>query len=122
LGDIGIAVEGVEAAGRMPGGARGQAVALQQDHVLPPSLGQVVEHGAADDTAADDDNSGFRLHGSITKEIYGVELAKNGLSGHWRERLIGRKRARQCVFWHRVRAFPEFAAGRFDLINRSSTS
>jgi hypothetical protein len=33
----------------------------------------VVEHGTADDTAADDDYTGFRLHGSFTKELGGNE-------------------------------------------------
>ena len=44
--------------GGVPGGARGQAVALEQDDVLPAHVGQVVGDGAADDAAADDDDAG----------------------------------------------------------------
>ena len=54
LGDVGIAVQRVEAAGRMPGRAGGQLRALDQHDVGPAGAGEVVEHRAADDTAADD--------------------------------------------------------------------
>ena len=36
--------------------------ALDQHDVRPAELGQVVEHGAADDAAADDGNAGFTAH------------------------------------------------------------
>ena len=42
LGDIGIAVDGVHAPRRMPGRTRGQFGALDQQHVLPARLGQVI--------------------------------------------------------------------------------
>ena len=62
LGDVGVAVEGVHAAGGVPGRPRGQLVALQQHDVAPAGLGQVVEHAAADDAAADDDDLGMGFH------------------------------------------------------------
>ena len=43
---------------RVPGGARGELLALQQHHVGPAELGQVVGDGAAGDAAADDDDAG----------------------------------------------------------------
>ena len=43
---------------RVPGRARGQAVALDQNRIADPQLGQVVERGAAHDAAADDDDGG----------------------------------------------------------------
>ena len=52
--------------GRVPGGARGQALAFQQDNICPAELGQVIGHRGADDAAADDDGagvSGDRCHG-----------------------------------------------------------
>ena len=45
---------------RMPGRAAGQLLALQQDHVLPAELGQVIGDGAAGDPAADDDDPRLR--------------------------------------------------------------
>jgi hypothetical protein len=51
--DVGIGVEGVEAAGGVPGRARGQLRALDQHDVAPAVLGQVIEHAAADHAAAD---------------------------------------------------------------------
>ena len=48
--------------GGVPGGARGQPVALEQHDVLPAHVGQVIGDRAADDAAADDDDA--RLAGS----------------------------------------------------------
>jgi hypothetical protein len=53
LRDIGIAVQRMHPAGRMPGRARGQLVPLQQHEVGPACLGQVIEHRAADHAAPD---------------------------------------------------------------------
>ena len=61
--DIGNVVQTVDAGRRMPGGARGQLVALQQHHVGPAELGQVVEDAAADQPAADHHCLCVRLHG-----------------------------------------------------------
>ncbi len=64
LGDVGVAVQRVEAAGGVPGRAGGQLVAFDQHDVAPPRLGQVVEHAAADDPAADHHRLRMRFHGS----------------------------------------------------------
>ena len=63
LGDVGIAVDGVHAARCMPGGARGELQALDQHHILPALLGQVIEHARPDDAAADDDCLRMGFHG-----------------------------------------------------------
>ena len=61
-GHVGIGVEGMHAARRMPGGACGQDVPLDQRHVLPAEFGKVIEHGGADDAATDDDGAIVGLH------------------------------------------------------------
>src|SRR5689334_13455308 len=48
---------------RVPGGAAGQLVLLQQQDVLPAQLGEVIGDAAADDTAADDNDFGLRGNG-----------------------------------------------------------
>ena len=53
LGDVGIAIDRVHAAGGMPGRSRSEFAALDQDDVLPARLGQVIEDAGADDPAAD---------------------------------------------------------------------
>ena len=65
LGHVRIAVQRVEAARRMPGGSRGEDVALDQHHVLPARLGEMIEHRTADDTAADHHHTSLGLHGNI---------------------------------------------------------
>ena len=45
-------------AGRVPGGAAGQLPLLEQQHVGPAQLGQVVGDAGADHAAADDDDAG----------------------------------------------------------------
>ncbi len=62
LGDIRIAVQGVEAAGGMPGRAGGELVALQQHDIAPPRLGEVIEHAATHHAAADDGHLNMRFH------------------------------------------------------------
>ena len=44
--------------GGVPGGTRGQALALEQDDVRPAAAGQVVGDAAPDDAAADHDDVG----------------------------------------------------------------
>ena len=56
-------VERRDAAGRVPGGARGQLVLLDQHDVGPADLREMIEHGDADDAAADHDDAGRTLHG-----------------------------------------------------------
>ena len=64
LGDVGVGVERVHAARRVPGRAGGQLGALQQDDVLPAVLDEVVEDAATHDTATDDGDSDMRFHAS----------------------------------------------------------
>ena len=47
----------------MPGRAGSELRALAQDRVRPPLAGEVVERRDTDDTAADHDDPGVRLHG-----------------------------------------------------------
>ena len=67
LGDVGIAVQRVEATGRMPGRAGGQLRALDQHDIGPAGAGEVEQHRAADDAAADDNcfDVGFHEVGSV---------------------------------------------------------
>jgi hypothetical protein len=62
LGDIGIAVQRMEAAGSMPGRAGGQLIAFQQHDIAPAGLGQMIEHAAPDHAAPDDDDLCLSLH------------------------------------------------------------
>ena len=62
LGDVGIAVEGVHPTGGVPGRPGGQLGAFHEHHVGPAGLGEVVEHGGADDATADDDDLGVCFH------------------------------------------------------------
>ena len=64
LGDVGVGVERMHAARRMPGGAGGELGALEQDDVLPAVPGEVVEDAATDDSSADDSHSDMRFHAS----------------------------------------------------------
>ena len=63
LGDVRVAVQRVEAARRVPGRAGGQLAPLDQHHVAPAGLGQMVEHRAADDAAADHRDLDMGFHG-----------------------------------------------------------
>ena len=55
-GDVGVTVQRVHSTGGVPRRPGGQLLALQQHHVGPARLGEVVEHAGADDTASDDDH------------------------------------------------------------------
>ncbi len=61
-GHVGVAVDGVKAARRVPGGAGGQFRPLDQHHIGPAELGQVIQNRAADDAATDDHNAGMGFH------------------------------------------------------------
>ncbi len=50
--------EGGHQTRRVPGGAAGQLVTLEQDHVLPAEMTQVVGHRTPDDAATDDHDAG----------------------------------------------------------------
>ena len=52
-------------AGGVPGRARSQFVALDQQRVGPAALGQMIERAGADRAAADDDDAGMGLHRSL---------------------------------------------------------
>ena len=62
LRDVRVAVDRVHAARRVPGRARGQLGALDQHHVLPARLGQVVEHARAHHATADHRHLHVRPH------------------------------------------------------------
>ena len=64
---VGVGVQRVEAARRVPRGSGGELRALDQHDVLPAELGQMVEHAAADDAAADDGylHMGFHCSGPL---------------------------------------------------------
>jgi hypothetical protein len=62
LGDVRVAVDGMHAAGRVPGRARGQLRALDQHDVAPAGLRQVIEHARADDAPSDDHDAGMGIH------------------------------------------------------------
>ncbi len=54
---LGGRAEGDHQPGRVPGGARGQPVALEQHGVFPAQVGQVVGDRRSDDAASDDDDA-----------------------------------------------------------------
>ena len=60
--DVGVAVERVHAAGRVPGRAGGQLALLEQHDVGPADLGQMVEDADPDDAAADHHRPSFGPH------------------------------------------------------------
>ena len=87
LGDVGIAVDGVHAARRMPRRARRQLQPLEQHDIAPALLGQVIEHARPDDAAADDHDPGMGLHGRFPVPDYWFELVTIGLN--WLLSVVG---------------------------------
>ncbi len=69
LGDVRVGVEGVKAAGRVPGGARCKLAPLDQHHVFPAGLGEMVENRAADDAATDHRDLCVGFHGMRSNGI-----------------------------------------------------
>jgi hypothetical protein len=61
-GDVRVAVERVKPSGRVPGRARRELVALEQQDVLPPLLGQVVQDRASHHAATNHDHLCCCLH------------------------------------------------------------
>lgn len=55
-GHVGVAVERMKPTRRVPCRSAGQFRPLQQHHVGPTQLGQVIEHRTTDDAAPDDGN------------------------------------------------------------------
>ncbi len=62
LGNVGIAVDRVHAAGGMPGRAGGQFRAFDEHNIGPAEFGEVIQDGTADDAAPDDDDPCMALH------------------------------------------------------------
>jgi hypothetical protein len=84
-------VSGHQARG-VPGGARGELVTLEQDHVGAAHVSQVVGDGAADHAAADDDDSRM-LGNSGMSHGFSLVLGSGRLSG----RRIGYPEVLGCV-------------------------
>ncbi len=63
-GEVARRAELAHQPGRVPGGAAGETPLLQQHHVLPAELRQVIRDAGADDPAADDDDARAIGHGS----------------------------------------------------------
>jgi hypothetical protein len=63
LGDVRIAIDGVHAAGRVPGGAGCEFRTLQKRHIGPAEFRQVIKDRTTDDAAADNDDPGMAFHG-----------------------------------------------------------
>ena len=61
-GHVGVTVEGVESTGGVPGGAAGELIAFEQDHIGPAFFGQVVQHRAAHHAAANHHHLRACLH------------------------------------------------------------
>ena len=76
--DIGLAVEGVHAAGRVPGRTGRQFALLDQQQVGPADLRQVIEHAGAHHAAADDHRSCAGLHDSSSPDV------SRGIQRRWR--------------------------------------
>src|SRR4029079_9192699 len=65
LGDVRVAVQGVHPAGRVPGRAGGQLAPLEEHHVSPARLREVVQDAGTDDAPTDDDDLSGRLHSTL---------------------------------------------------------
>ena len=60
--DVVVIVQPVNVGRRMPCRPRRQFITLQQHNIRPAQLGQVVQDGAADNAASDDDGLGMGAH------------------------------------------------------------
>ena len=70
-GHVGVAVEGVKPARRMPRGAAGQFRTLQQHHIGPAELCQMIKHRTSHDTAADHTNPSGAFHRHTPSTLWG---------------------------------------------------
>ena len=61
-GHVGIAIQGVKTACRMPGGSGSELGSLQQDHIRPAEFGEVVQNRTTHDAAADHTHLCVRFH------------------------------------------------------------
>jgi hypothetical protein len=61
--DVGGVVQAVNVGRRMPGRTGGEFVTLEQHHVGPAELGEMIKNGTTDETAADDDGLSVGAHG-----------------------------------------------------------
>ena len=66
---IGISVDGVHTARRMPGGTGSQLRPLQQHHVLPTQLGQMIQHRCTDHATANNHNLSMGFHHDVLKRV-----------------------------------------------------
>ncbi len=82
-GHVRVAVEGVHSPGGVPGRPGGQLLALDQDHIGPTVLGQVVQHAGADHPSADDDGSGLTFHLSSRSLGSGFGCGDLSTAGGW---------------------------------------
>src|SRR5580765_302102 len=92
--DVRLAVEGVHAAGGMPGRAGGELTLLQQQHVAPADLGEVVEHAGADNAATDDDGSGSGLHRDRSPHTSAKDTPARGVTA--KERAAAASHSLKC--------------------------
>ena len=82
LGDVRIAVQRVEPARRVPGRPRRQPRPLDQHHVLPARLGEMIQHRTANNAAADDRNAGVGFHvGGLRGRVIEVVAAPTHPAG-----------------------------------------
>jgi hypothetical protein len=88
LGDRGGGPQLPDKPRRMPRGAAGELAALQQKHIRPMILSQMVGRGAADDAAADDNNLGMggqRRHSSPWRSLkrFTARFVRRRYSSAW---------------------------------------
>ena len=67
--DISVVMQPVDIRRRVPCGARGQLVPLQQDNIAPSQLRQVIENRAADHAAPDHNSLSMGLHFRSSKHL-----------------------------------------------------
>ena len=67
--DVGLAVERMHAAGRMPRRTGGQFAFFDQHHVAPADLGEVIQNARPHDATTDDNGSHRRFHDNASTMI-----------------------------------------------------
>ena len=82
LGHVEAGDEMGDQSGRVPGGTGGELALLDQDHVRPPLLSQVIQQRHPHDPAADDHHARVRLHRRWYSASRGISSTK--LHGRWR--------------------------------------